>query len=984
MQKTDKQSILSRISDITETLEWIKKYKPEQYQQKFLQLVPLRCELRKILLAEDENPAIAAYGESQKGKSYLMGNLLQKNGAPFMVHADGKEYDFVASINPIGDKREATGVVTRFTSYMGHEDRASEKYPARMKVMSVANVVTILADGYFNDVLDDKRYSDNEIQERADAIYNKYVNREDIQDILSEDDVIDIKLYLSQFVNTSKISAFCQSTDFFNKVALVIRKVPQNEWVDIFSVLWHDNRDLTELFVRLLRCLQRLNFARVVYLPVEALLHKGENRQTIMSVQCLNGLYSRENPQYSDVFVKTDSGDFKCLSSFDKSELSALCLEVSFKVDVKYLDDSASFYYDKENSGKPGYMSSDTFTKLTQDGNYVSKRKLLEVSDLLDFPGAKNREQIKEETLDRYDQETQQANIVKLFLRGKVSFLFNYFSDSKALNILMFCHNAEDVKVTQMYNVIDKWIRSYVGDTVEKRRKTMQLSGNIAPFFAIGTMFNIDMVRKSNPEANSPASLRSRWNGRFSTVLYQDCFHAGTDVEWFKNWTDNGVAFQNIYVLRDFKYSGCDGQGNNLYKGYDEASGKLSETSLALPPDFYETIRESFVSDTNNVGRFFSDPKLAWDVVATMNNDGSLYIIKQLCTAAQHMAEVRNNQFSQRIEEITGILLDKIKDYYETEGNDDKLDKHVDMAFQVLREFDIASSDNAFFGKMMDALQISDDEAYNAVHDIIESPSLVTKGNEFSEYELIMKRIGQCSSINEVLASYARTYHYPSPEAAGAFLEEKGIDPANLVYSGNSLKHKNSYIISEFLLESWKTKLTSSALLSKITSGSSFDLGIMSNIITNLLDMMEVTDINSKMAEAISEIVDVVAIGTANEFLVADILRHYVNTFVTDMGYSLLSNESASNINIVADGMNFPLSGSINCPDKSEYTEEELTDMFMQLSIKNDAISPSFDRHYGAWLEYMFLSFIATAGKITVIANPEANNAIGSIISRLR
>ena len=545
MGQLDNNKIQSKIRQISEALDWIRENKSELYQQKFLQLVPLKCELRKMLYAGDEKPAIAAYGESQKGKSYLMGNLLQKNGMPFKVRCGEKDYDFVAQINPIGDRREATGVVTRFTSYIGHEDRYSDEFPARMKVMSVANVVTILLDGYFNDILDDKRYSDQEIQEKADKIFERYVNEEPVQDVVTEDDIIDIKMYLRKFINTSKISAFCENTDFFNKIALVIRNIPQNEWVKVFSILWHDNKDITALFLRLLKCIQKMKFAKVVYLPVEAVLHKGDNKNTIMSVDCLNGLYSKtEAPTFSDVYLKTETG-YERLCNFDKSELSALCLEVSYKVDLKYLDDKAEFYFDKERAGEPGYMSEEVYSKLTVDGQYISKRRLLESSDLLDFPGAKNREQMKEETLERYDDETQQSNLVKLYLRGKVAFLFNHFSDSRVLNILMFCHNAEDVKVTQMYNVIDSWINTYVGDTEEKRKATLKLAGNVAPFFAIGTMFNIDMTMKSNVEANSDVSLQGRWKGRFSKVMYQDCFHAGTDVDWFKNWTAKGINFDN-------------------------------------------------------------------------------------------------------------------------------------------------------------------------------------------------------------------------------------------------------------------------------------------------------------------------------------------------------------------------------------------------------------------------------------------------------
>lgn len=980
------ENINKSISQISEALEWIRQYRPDHYQQKFLQLVPLKCELRKMLRAQEENPAIAAYGESQKGKSYLMGNLLQKNGSPFKIRCNGQEYDFVADINPIGDKREATGVVTRFSSYSGHEERASDKYPARMKVMSVANIVTILADGYFNDIIDDKRYSDSEIQEKADRIYNRYCNSAPVQDVFTEDDVVDIKLYLQNFVNRAKISAFCESTDFFNKIALVIRKVPRTEWVGIFSILWHDNRFLTELFSRLVDCLERLEFADVVYLPVEALLHHGDNRNTVMSVNCLNGLYhSSAIPDVgkSDVYLKDGDG-FRTLRNFDKSELSALCLEISYKVDVDYLDDEAGFSYEPEKAGQAGYMSSDTYAKLTRGGKFVSKKKLLTESDLLDFPGAKNREQMKETTLDRFDDETQQTNLVKLFLRGKVSFLFNYFSDSKALNILMFCHNAEDVKVTQMYNVIDNWVRTYVGDTPQKRAHTIGLAGNVAPFFAIGTMFNIDMVRKSNQNANTEIALKGRWKGRFSQVMYQDCFHAGTDVEWFKNWSGQGNLFNNVYVLRDFKYSGCDGQGNNLYRGYDENAECPKESALELPEDFYNSLMSSFVNDSENVGRFFDDPKVAWEATATMNNDGSLYIIQKLCVAAANMHRVRDDQFETRISEIKTEILEKIRSYYQSEDSSDRLEKNIESAFDVLNEFDASvGNNNYFFGRLIDMLQITDDEAYDKVHEIILSPDLIEIVNSFPESEIYMGRLPECRTVDEVLEAYAKVYNKPSAEAARKYLEGKGIDPNTLVSRPNVSKRTNSYVIADHLMKYWLEKLSSAAFLSRTVSDSKFDMGVMSSLIENIQEMSKTVNMTDYMSECIADFVNVVAISTAHEFLVADILRHCINTFVTDLGYSLLDEQTRKNLDAVAKSRNMVVSKPVDHNCKSSYDEEELTSLFDEISRQSGAMAPSFSSHYNIWLDYMLLSFLATAGNVSVIENPEANNRIGNIISSL-
>ena len=69
--------------------------------------------------------------------------------------------------------------------------------------------------------------------------------------------------------------------------------------------------------------------------------------------------------------------------------------------------------------------------------------------------------------------------------------------------------------------------------------------------------------------------------------------------------------------------------------------------------------------------------------------------------------------------------------------------------------------------------------------------------------------------------------------------------------------------------------------------------------------------------------------------------------------------------------------------EKSSYNEEELTQLFDEISSQSGSMAPSFSSHYNIWLDYMFLSYLATAGNITVIENPEANNKIGNIISLL-
>ena len=122
-----------KIDELNRSLEWIAKYKPEDYEQKFLQLVEERRKLQKLQTAEEYNPAIAAYGVSQVGKSYLMNCMLQKNGEPFLIKTKEKSYKFIEEMNPKTSRTEATGVVTRFSSFSKMPITYNEQYPIIVK-----------------------------------------------------------------------------------------------------------------------------------------------------------------------------------------------------------------------------------------------------------------------------------------------------------------------------------------------------------------------------------------------------------------------------------------------------------------------------------------------------------------------------------------------------------------------------------------------------------------------------------------------------------------------------------------------------------------------------------------------------------------------------------------------------------------------------------------------------------------------------------
>lgn len=422
---------LTLIDNINKSLRWLKTHHSDQYDTKFLELMALRRQLRKIANAEREKPAIAAFGESQKGKSYLMGNLLQKQKAPFKVKDEKGEWiDFVACVNPIGDSKEATGVVTRFTSFdeKRNPGRYKKEHPIIVKLLSVSEIATILCDSFNNDLSDTPIYADAEIQAIAEEIYEKYINHPEVsQNVLTEDDILDIKAYLEKFAN--KTQGLLRS-GFFERLSLVIRRVPTSEWASVLQYLWHENPILTDYFKRLVDALRRLNYAHEVYVDYDAVLHHGDNQNTIMSVDCLKGLDNESWDKFTTVYVPKD-GVLTPVPDFPKCELSAVCAEAMVRIEPEFMNDVDSYFYDSSHDNEMGYLPKETYDTLPSE----IRKDLLGYTDLLDFPGARNRLKLQVGMLK--GSSNGASNLVQMLLRGKVAFLFNNYSESRIINILL-------------------------------------------------------------------------------------------------------------------------------------------------------------------------------------------------------------------------------------------------------------------------------------------------------------------------------------------------------------------------------------------------------------------------------------------------------------------------------------------------------------------------------------------------------------------
>ncbi len=965
------QFIETQIDNINKSIEWIRTYKREQFDQKYISLVEERRKLRIMAKAERNNPGIAAFGQSQVGKSYLMNCILKNGDGAFLVDAEDGRHNFVDEINPIGEGSEATGVVTRFSSYTRNSTEYDIKYPIRMSVLSVRDMISIICDTYFNEFGDYTTLGENEILQLCNDWKQQYAEKENLsQPMLSADDILNIKYYFKKHINNAQV--YSTKTPFFDTLALIIEKIPQNEFVKIFSILWNNNEEYTRLFTRSLDILKRLNFKDYIYLPIQAVLHNGTKEDTIMSVSCLKLLYTDKESLYNTSAFTKEGNMWHQLGTFTKSELCTVCSEVIIKIGKDFISTSGTFdprMMSEESSAQLSVKLSEAINNgVARKDNDVVYMEVLKSADLLDFPGARARGDMLLMQVKDHD------NMMYSFLRGKVAYLFNKYNEEKIINILLFCHHHKNNEAPQMWQLLDEWVKEYVGNTSEKRNVYIKKLG-VPPLFHIGTMWNLNLQNPDNETlGKTDNSISSRWKERFVTQLIEGCFKK---AGWVTDW--DGNHFQNCYMLRDYKFS------TTIYNGWDK--DKL-EKSLSIDQDYYNRMRTLFIQ-SNEVHHLFANPELAWDVASSQNNDGSLFILLQLAKVTAKINEVREDQIREQLKTCCQVVFSIMRDYHKSTDVDAILEENVRKAKAIFREMDFTcNSDNYYFGHLIQALQLTETESYREVHKILQSPELNNIVNSFQEYEIIRNSCrNQGNPIEEAKEEtdkwdcIIKTYGFFNKEEAESFLERKNIDTQKL-FSGSYRRKLNSCIIADAVFEKWCSSIKSVDFLNEFSNEDSFDTTIMSNLVEELITTANSFDMRDRMADSIAEYVNVVSIHTANENLLADMLASMINNFVLDFGFDWLSDDEKVKARKTCEKYNIPAFKYITKELPATFDEAALTALFNEMSSNPKALLPSFEDNYNKWLEYMFVSFVAHLDMPDI--DPEANNLIKMLLDSIK
>lgn len=662
-----------QIGVINDTIKWARDFNKESFPVK--QFKTYRRRLKQIKEALQGNCAAAAYGESQVGKSYLMSSLLSSADDPFYIVNDGREYSFIDELNSSGgnnNKIESTGVITRFTLT---KSRPEVSHLVKIKNLSVVDIILLLTDSYYNDLkLPASSITPDKVNRTLDNFISSLDKKGEQQHYITEDDIHDIISYIDTMIG-SQASAIYNS-NFKETVAPVIQYVRPEQWVDLFSVLWNGNEQMNRLFTTLINAYEKLKFQTEVYVPFDAVLR---NKGTLLKIEWLDtvcGISPELSAGETGVTDVYNSEGRLLASNFSKGELSALIAEISFEVPEKLAE----------------------------------SRPFLRKMDLLDFPGARSREKLNEKDL---------ADVLPTILRrGKVAYLFNKYSRGLQIGSILFCHHNDQKTEPTIGDAINNWINENIGANPEARTELIRSTNNISPLFFVATKFNIDLERTKIDTRDNPESLEKHWN-RFETVIPEII----KPNRWMNEWTLSSgtksmVPFRSIYPLRDFYWSGKGG----LFLGYSDGDYKSEEKERAQYtdyPDYFERLFESFVNN-DFVKQHFASPRDAWQSFATVNNDGSKPIIRDLNEISGTLEEARRHKFHTELLKIRREISNQLQVYYEPEEAEAKNKRLKKIVGGIRRSLMVTiSSDPAAFGQIIDRLMVSPERLRNIAYDVI-------------------------------------------------------------------------------------------------------------------------------------------------------------------------------------------------------------------------------------------------------------------------
>ncbi|MFC6269435.1 virulence factor SrfC family protein [Frigoriflavimonas asaccharolytica] len=889
-----KNYIADKKNLINHSVSWVNdNLKYEDKNDVLLQLKSAVNTLNKISSNIDSKPVIAVFGASQVGKSYLIKSLLSSSGHPFVIKNQDREYDFLKDINPPGTGAESTGVVTRFTI-----DNAVkfQDFPIKIKILSPKDILIIILDSFF---LDLKKISTFVNRNELEIHLKRFeITKTEIkQKFLNEYDILEIKEYFENHLSKHTILfEGIKETRFFERISRIVEYFDFTVWSDIFSVLWNRNEDLSALFNNLIRNLDTLGYDSVGYLQFENVLRTGGAILDVENLKVLN------QSSVETVFKKENGDEVKINTAY----LSSLISELIFSI----------------------------------PDDLVNCKEFLKNSDLLDFPGARTRLGIEADGIQR--------NIPQMLLRGKVSYLFNKYTDDYSINNLLFCTNDAQLNINELSYLLFNWISKNIGENADERTKSLG-SLTVPPLFVIFTFINNQLrFDTTNDEGflGSPEKLQNKWENRFVRFFENEIVTKSRD--WHVNWSHVSPKFKNFYLLRDFKYS------TDTYDGF-ETTGK--ETNLREErSDFIMSMKHSF-TNYDFVKNHFDNPSDSWENSTGLNKDGSEMIIQNLIPVSNNIAKI-NHYLNLLNSIIIDLKIELVKFIHSDDVSALRI-KNMRTVTDFQFQFNTALSRNFnLFNEFIEILSIQPVDIFNLLNEKIVMDTATEENYEVNSASILLTsypELKTSTSYQSSLEILKDRFALPTIELVEEFLSSHGVKKEDLFKLPKNTNTK-SQAYTELVINNWLEKIENQGNFQHFS-----EKGITKNNIEFITDhfktILNKRDIRNKLVMILNDVVSEIDINHGNEAFLAETFSLIINDIVYNLDINYISEEEKMEIR------------TINANNSNSYFERKpmtdpatISQLFDNSNLDVQSIAL---QKYIRWIEFLKTSLLINSGFVT-------------------
>ncbi|MEP3917170.1 virulence factor SrfC family protein [Ascidiaceihabitans sp.] len=579
--------------------------------------------------------SVSVFGPSQAGKSFLVSVLARPNEGRLVAdfNGPGGKLDYISQVNPAGDG-ESTGLVTRFTMSRAP---TPDGFPIQLNLLTEADIARTLINSFYEDGdLSEEPPSPDQLA----AHFAAHAPKAQSADVggLDYEEVFEIADYVQKWI--SKSAYAFNLGGFWDEAAELAPRMTPEDRGQFLSILWGGYAPLTDLYIKLAKALATINHAEVIYAGLDSL----QPRETsIIDVNTLGGLFGPEGEDMLD--IQTAAGKN---GKLNRAIVTALAAELVFPMEEQ-----------------PSPFFGET--------------------DLLDFPGARNRFEAPLSVTLRNPEEA----VTNMLLRGKVAYLFDRYVSNQEITSMLLCVPDSNMETLSLPGLVEQWIDLTHGSTPAERAQ------NDCILFFVMTKFD-----KHLGESASGGNESERFERRMDASLLKG-FGKLTE-SWVHKWTDS-QAFQNCYWLRNPNY---------FVEGLIEYDDQERETAIRAEKLARVAELKAGCLQTPSVQTHFKQPERAWDAALTLNDGGVGYLIEELTKVCKPESKLR--QITTQIDALAGKVHQELAQFYVSDDVEKRIEEKRLAAAEIIDGLEMTLSHHRF-GAFLNALSVDQDAVQDRI-----------------------------------------------------------------------------------------------------------------------------------------------------------------------------------------------------------------------------------------------------------------------------